>query len=410
MVNSSNVEAAVSFLRDSAVQDAPLNKKLEFLQAKGLTQEEIDEAFRIVSSSSSTSASAGRGGPVQLPPRQYPGYAAAAPPFQDQRMMMRPDWRDWFIMAVVGGSVGTLMYSLARKYLLPALKPPSESELTTAQEALTAKYDEAAAILASLQEETTEIKQSLGEQCNKVDEAVGQVGETLESMKEREKERDEEIKNMRDEVDTLKSLIERMFEKHKDAQTESLKDIEQEVKSLKSLLSRRPGGGPGGSGGVESNLSRSASPSQSNLSAAAQAYQPPSGSSAYTSSSSRFGLSSAAGSSTPTGGSLTPSSSFANILNRPPGIPAWQMQPSASSSSIASSTTAPAATVNNSSTSSAAPQQAGEDTTSKSTALSNTDKNDGGYTVDGPQVGNRSDKATTLEESGEIVPSSREVV
>lgn len=99
---------------------------------------------------------------------------------------------------------------LSQKYLLPALQPPSESELTAAQEALTAKYDEAAAILASLQEETSEIKQSLGDQCTKVDEAVGQVGDTLESLKEREKERDEEIKNMRDEVDTLKSLIERV--------------------------------------------------------------------------------------------------------------------------------------------------------------------------------------------------------
>jgi peroxin-14 len=61
-----------------------------------------------------------------------------------------------------------------------------------------------------LQEETSEIKQSIGEQCSKVDEAVGQVGETLESLKEREKERDEEIKNMREEVDTLKTLIERV--------------------------------------------------------------------------------------------------------------------------------------------------------------------------------------------------------
>lgn len=109
---SSNVDAAVSFLRDPAVQDSPLNKKLEFLQAKGLTQEEIDAAFRIVSSGSATSSSGS--GPV-LPPRQgaygYGGYGMPYPGPQDR---MRPDWRDWFIMAVVGGSVGTIMYSLAR--------------------------------------------------------------------------------------------------------------------------------------------------------------------------------------------------------------------------------------------------------------------------------------------------------
>lgn len=127
MASSSNVEAAVSFLRDPAVQDAPLNKKLEFLKAKGLSQSEIDEAFRIAAnagpSGSTSSSSSSSSGPV-LPPRQggygYPGYAQAGPypPLQDG---MRPDWRDWFIMAVVGGGVGTLMYSLARVSALSLL-------------------------------------------------------------------------------------------------------------------------------------------------------------------------------------------------------------------------------------------------------------------------------------------------
>jgi hypothetical protein len=104
---SSNVDAAVSFLRDPAVQDSPLNKKLEFLQAKGLTQEEIDAAFRIMSSAGTIPSSSSA---PTLPPRQGTyGYAYPGP--QDR---MRPDWRDWFIMAVVGGSVGTLMYSIAR--------------------------------------------------------------------------------------------------------------------------------------------------------------------------------------------------------------------------------------------------------------------------------------------------------
>lgn len=226
---------------------------------------------------------------------------------------------------------------------------------------------------------------------------------------------------MKDEVDTLKSLIERvshnifqrhrqlvqvteclsmpsctqMFEKHKDAQSESLKDIEQEVKSLKSLLSRRPGGA---SDNNNPNISRSASPSQSNLSAVAQSYQPPS--SSYTPSSSRYGLSSTAGAGQ---SGMSPSSSFANILNRPPGIPAWQMQPSASSTSIASSATptpaAPTATA-----------PAGDETADNNASVEDkTPKQDDGYIVDEAQAGNTSDKVTTLEGSGEIVPSSSDV-
>lgn len=182
-----------------------------------------------------------------------------------------------------------------------------------------------------------------------------------------------------------------MFEKHKDAQSESLKDIEQEVKSLKSLLSRRPGGAS-----ENPNISRSASPSQSNLSAAAQAYQPPA--SSYTSSSSRYGLNSAAG----TGQSgMSPSSSFASILNRPPGIPAWQMQPSASSASITSlATPTPAAAA--SGTASEKP----EDSVAESAEKTETNGGEG-YIVEGNRA---SDKPkTTLEESGEIVPSSSDV-
>lgn len=182
-----------------------------------------------------------------------------------------------------------------------------------------------------------------------------------------------------------------MFEKHKDAQSESLKDIEQEVKSLKSLLSRRPGGAD------NPNISRSASPSQSNLSAAAQSYQPPS-STAYTPTSSRYGLSSAGGAGQ---SGMTPSSSFANIMNRPPGIPAWQMQPSASSTSISSSATPIPA---------ASSAQASEKATSNTTEES-APAQDGGYTVDDApaRAGEASEKATTLEESGEIVPSSSDV-
>lgn len=108
---SPNVQSAVSFLRDPSVQDAPLNKKLEFLQAKGLSQTEIDAAFRLASSSGpSSSQNYNASNPAAVASGGYRPYGYA-PLGQDR---MRPDWRDWFIMAVVGGGVGTLAYSLAR--------------------------------------------------------------------------------------------------------------------------------------------------------------------------------------------------------------------------------------------------------------------------------------------------------
>lgn len=94
--SSPNVASAVSFLRDPSVRDSPLSKKLAFLEAKGLSPQEIDAAMRMA------------GNTQQQPQQQY----QYAPPYAGQPR--QTDWRDWFIMATVGGAVGTLAYSLAR--------------------------------------------------------------------------------------------------------------------------------------------------------------------------------------------------------------------------------------------------------------------------------------------------------
>ncbi len=39
------------------------------------------------------------------------------------------DWRDWFIKAVVSGTIGYGVISLAKKYLMPHLQPPNANVL-----------------------------------------------------------------------------------------------------------------------------------------------------------------------------------------------------------------------------------------------------------------------------------------
>jgi peroxin-14 len=101
---SASVQSAVTFLRDPSVRDSPLSKKLAFLEAKGLSPQDIDAALRIAGGSSSSSAGVGAGS------YNAGGYA----PYPGQPGQRQPDWRDWFIMATVGGAVGTVAYSLAR--------------------------------------------------------------------------------------------------------------------------------------------------------------------------------------------------------------------------------------------------------------------------------------------------------
>lgn len=93
----STIDNAVTFLRDPNVQSAPQDKKLAFLQAKGLSQPEIDEAMRLSAVSSYN------------PAVNVVNYRNRQAQLQNTR-----DWRDWFIMTVVGGSVAWIGMSLAR--------------------------------------------------------------------------------------------------------------------------------------------------------------------------------------------------------------------------------------------------------------------------------------------------------
>jgi len=219
------------------------------------------------------------------PPAVYGGtYSNAA---YAQRPGMDRDWRDWFIMAVVGSGVGYLCAALARKYVVPALQPPTETELVAAREALEARYDEAAKVLESLRDETGQIRERLDRQADEVAKGVDEVREAVREVRERDQKRDEDVKACRDEVETIREMLPRMMDKSKDAQTNALNDLQQELKSLKSLLNaRRPGATPA----PESPSSSSSIPT------------------------SRFGTSSGLGS-------------------RPPGIPAWQLAQSGASGS-----------------------------------------------------------------------------
>lgn len=108
-VNGS-VQSAISFLRDPSVASAPLTKKISFLEAKGLTQADIETALRLAGTASVGGSASGY---PAIPPAQYRGgvYGQSAGAFPNE---WHPDWRDWFIVAVVSGSVGAGLYSLAK--------------------------------------------------------------------------------------------------------------------------------------------------------------------------------------------------------------------------------------------------------------------------------------------------------
>lgn len=155
------------------------------------------------------------------------------------------DWRDFFIMAVISGGVMYGMVAIARKYLLPHLRPPTQTAFEQTSTSLTAQFDEATKLLSELQSQTTTLQTSVEEERGKVDAVVGEVEEAVRAVKEGEERWREEMRELRDEVGEVRELVPRMLEKHAQTQAASLLDLQSELKSLKTLLlARRSGTSP----------------------------------------------------------------------------------------------------------------------------------------------------------------------
>lgn len=114
------ISSAISFLSDPKVQSAPLAKKVSFLESKGMTSEEIEEAMARVngkSTGASTSAAAAAAPVVAAGPPSAAGgpvvsHAAGAPPPVPARPSY--DWRDIFVAATLAGGISYGVWILAK--------------------------------------------------------------------------------------------------------------------------------------------------------------------------------------------------------------------------------------------------------------------------------------------------------
>ncbi|GAA5880781.1 hypothetical protein JCM3774_005746 [Rhodotorula dairenensis] len=376
------VSSAVSFLVDPQTASSPLAQRIAFLESKGLNQNEIQIALQQAQSHAAPGPGPGPAGPAPGPARYGAQQMASpyGPGFEYQR-----DWRDWFVMAVVGGGVGWLAVKLAQKFLVPHLQPPTETDLEASQKALEAKYDEAASLLKTLQESTDAVATTLDEQRAEIDKELEEVRDAVREMREGEKKRDEWAKNIGRQVDEMAKSLPGLLDKQASAQSSSLSDLQAELRSLKSLLiARRPTGPTGLPMSSSSHSLSSAAAGPTNSGPTASSPSPSSPAATGPNASFSTGLSSSVSS---------PNLPFAI---KPPGLPAWQLKgSSATSSSSGSATPVPTAT-----------------TTSMTTAAGTTDDKDpsaSAVLVEKPTVGVEEDKpqdATTDGPEASTSPSS----
>jgi len=244
MVREELITSAIAFLQDPSVGQAPLEKKIAFLQAKNLTQEEIDVSLaRVGEPSAAAVGSAPANYPYRQPPPQaaygaYSGYWPQPPPPE----LPKRDWRDWFIMATVMGGVGYGIYFTAKRYIIPLIKPPTAPQLEQDKATIDESFEKAFALLDQLNTDTAALKASEENRTTRLDAALGDLESVLESLKEADRKRADDSRRNTDEIRSLRDLIPKAIEAQKEANDSRLKELGTELKSLRTLVGNRMGG------------------------------------------------------------------------------------------------------------------------------------------------------------------------
>ncbi|KAF9571968.1 peroxisomal membrane protein pex14 [Mortierella alpina] len=302
--------SAVKFLQDPKVQASTLGKKVAFLESKGLTSEEIEEAMQRANGTAPAAAAAAT--TAMVPAAVQPGnmmVPAYGQPGPGQMMMAPPplppkyDWKDLFIAAVVAGGFSYGMWQVAKKVVGPKLQWPSQEELEMDKKKLDEQFEEIEKSLADVKDNTTVVAKNVEEQTAHVKESLEGMTGVLDGMKTNDEKREQELSGLKSDIENIKNMIPQLMDKNKESQANVLNELQSEIKSLKSLLLNRRAPGPGAPG---SPAGSPAAPWS-----AAAAYSNPS-----------------AGNTTPSASVSTPKSEEGgamSFLNNKASIPAWQL-------------------------------------------------------------------------------------
>ncbi|KAI0721269.1 hypothetical protein C8T65DRAFT_825844 [Cerioporus squamosus] len=226
---------AVAFLADPKAQASPLAQRVQFLEAKGLTGPEIEEAMR----QAAVNQSAPRPSVQAYPPSAYGPVYGPMPYSPVQPPSHQWDWRDYFITAVVSGTVAYGAAALFRKYVLPHLRPPSVTAYEQDKDAMAAQFDAAEALLKEIQAETAAVRTAVEEQNEKVAKVTQEVEDAVKDMRDGETRTRDEMREIREEVNNVREMLPKMIDKNKESHNQSLAELQQELKSLKALLLSR---------------------------------------------------------------------------------------------------------------------------------------------------------------------------
>ncbi|KAF1812962.1 hypothetical protein P152DRAFT_435296 [Eremomyces bilateralis CBS 781.70] len=244
MVREDLVNSAVTFLQDPSVANAPIEKKLAFLESKNLTKDEVDVALARSGSGPAPAGAVATAPPTgynyRQPPQGY-GYPPTWPQQQPPPEVPRRDWRDWFIMATVVGGVSYGLYFTAKRYLVPLIKPPTPPQVEQDKAAIDEQFARAFALLDQLATDTASLKSSEEARTNRLDSALDNLDSVIKELTEADRRRNDDARRTADEIRGLRDQLPRAMDAQKESADGRLRELGQELKSLKTLIGNRMG-------------------------------------------------------------------------------------------------------------------------------------------------------------------------
>lgn len=218
-------DSAVSFLSDPSVKDAPLTKKIEFLQSKGLTQQEVELALKESQQEHKPLESS----PVERKLRTDPTVYEAVPP-----PLPRRDWKDYFIMATASAGLFYGVYEVTKRYVIPNFLPESQSKLDQDKKEIQQQFDKVDTLLETIEQEQAEFRIKEEEKLKELDKTVIDMQTCLEQTTHTRTKIEDEFKMMKLEISNLQSKIDNFVLSKKSDQ--QLDNIRTEFESLKNLI------------------------------------------------------------------------------------------------------------------------------------------------------------------------------
>ena len=249
-MNEELILSAIAFLKDPNVSGSPLTKKVEFLESKGLNQQEIEESLRRVNEPVSKTTSSNQS--VQSTnPALNNNYAPPIDYYNSPPELPDRSWKDYFIMATATVGVTYGLYQVVNKYLIPSIIPPSQSSIEKDKQKIDEEFIKIDKILEQLSEDQAKIKDDNDSKLKEIDVVIDNVNDYLSKYNKDKLKFDDDLRLMKLEIDNLSNSIEKNMALTKETINDELQEINSELQSLKQLIKTRSSTGGNNDGKSE---------------------------------------------------------------------------------------------------------------------------------------------------------------